>query len=675
MDRSLGNNAITTAILGLKAREFKQVHIDASKSCPCCDIENKVIYSPFFGNVVNHEDDMMVRGYNEHEAGHARFSPADLLKSFRTPAERQLCNALEDERIERGVASLYPIFGDDLRHLNDVSIRQLGQRMRENPPANPVTEATIALHIQSDGFSCGWDISASARRLMEVAREAYAKGAAATCDKRGVKVVKEAVEEIARLWKDEIDSWGESEDGEGFANPFADGEDGDGKSEGKQQSGGKGGKGGKSSGSKGSDDGESQGGDGEEQSSGKKSDGKRGKSSGKKPGKSEDKSAEDGKDGSAESGKDGKDDGSEDGGKSSSGDDGDGKDGKGEDGKEQSAEKGVPAGMTGGSRGERMLECATDENAIEKMRQDILRALAQKCHTTYIPYEDDDRVETPDPNPVAFRDLERVSNRVSSRLQSALEDTLRSLSRKRKRHHREDGQLDDTMMVDICKSLSDNIFYDLGKALSLKDTKVMLLVDESGSMSGSKIRIAGALAVAFGNVLDAIGVPFSVVGHTTLDVDYADKKHRTDLLRQGFVRVEPLLIREYKDFGADWLSERERLGGIDRHPLVQNVDSDAVKYCCKRLLAQQCERRVLLILSDGYPACQFTDTRVLSKDLKETVESFREAGVEIVGVGINTRSVKEFYGEGFSVNVDDLDDLSEEFFEMMEHTLVQGQEA
>ena len=81
-----------------------------------------------------------------------------------------------------------------------------------------------------------------------------------------------------------------------------------------------------------------------------------------------------------------------------------------------------------------------------------------------------------------------------------------------------------------------------------------------------------------------------------------------------------------------------------------------------------------LVLSDGYPACAYTGCAKLSHDLKDTIRDFREAGVEIVGIGISTESVKEFYGEEFSVNVDKLDNLSDEFFTTMEHTLIQGQE-
>lgn len=666
MNRSLGNNAITTAILGRRAGEFKQVHIDASKSCPCCDVENKVIYSPFFGNVINREDDMMVRGYNEHEAGHARFTPPGWIQKYKTGVERNLCNCLEDERIEKGVGALYPIFAEDLRHLNNKAVAKLGGQLREHPLTNPIDEAVMALHIQSGGRACDWEISAPARRLMDLARDAYARGAEATCDKAGVEIIDKAVAEIVEIWKRELDTWPESEnEGEGIDNPFAP-KSGEGK-----KSSGKGGES-KSGQGKGDSSGESEGEDGEQGQDGESSGSESSEQGeGEKSGKGGESSGKDGKSKQGEGEKSGKSESSD--GEDGEGGESSGKGGKskrGEDDKSGKSESSKAPAMNG-CRGRRLLEAATDQNALEKARQNILQALGEKCHTSYVPYEDEDVVETPEPAPTEFRAIDRLANSVSSRLQSALEDTLRSMSRKRKRHHREDGELDDMAMVDICKSLSDDIFYDLGKSLSLKDTKVMLLLDESGSMSGSRIRMAGALAVAFGNVLDSIGVPFSVVGHTTKGIRSTKAQ---DLKSKGFVRVEPLLIREYKDFEGNWIAERERLGKIANHDLEQNVDSDAVKYCCKQLLAQDCDRRVLLVLSDGYPACEYTGCTKLSHDLKDTIRDFREAGVEIVGIGISTESVKEFYGEEFSVNVDKLDNLSEEFFTTMEHTLIQGQE-
>ena len=89
--------------------------------------------------------------------------------------------------------------------------------------------------------------------------------------------------------------------------------------------------------------------------------------------------------------------------------------------------------------------------------------------------------------------------------------------------------------------------------------------------------------------------------------------------------------------------------------LNQNVDGECVRIAGERLLRQPQERRVLMVWSDGQPACLAPDSRALYSDLHASVAWCERAGIEVIGVGIQTDVVKRFYPKHFVL--DDVADL------------------
>ena len=77
IDRRTGNIAIESFILGNDAHNWEHEFIK-DDAVPYCDIDGHKICSPVFGTIINEHDDMMVRGKNEHEAGHARLTPVNI---------------------------------------------------------------------------------------------------------------------------------------------------------------------------------------------------------------------------------------------------------------------------------------------------------------------------------------------------------------------------------------------------------------------------------------------------------------------------------------------------------------------------------------------------------------------------------------------------------------------
>jgi cobalamin biosynthesis protein CobT len=107
--------------------------------------------------------------------------------------------------------------------------------------------------------------------------------------------------------------------------------------------------------------------------------------------------------------------------------------------------------------------------------------------------------------------------------------------------------------------------------------------------------------------------------------------------------------------GAAGNSER---GSPDSFPhqvaTCANVDGESVMLAALRLLKRREQRKVMIVLSDGYPAAYGIEEH-LAEHLKHTVQVIEKMGVEAVGIGIMDESVKGFYPQ--SVVIEELDKL------------------
>jgi cobalamin biosynthesis protein CobT len=88
--------------------------------------------------------------------------------------------------------------------------------------------------------------------------------------------------------------------------------------------------------------------------------------------------------------------------------------------------------------------------------------------------------------------------------------------------------------------------------------------------------------------------------------------------------------------------------------LRSNVDGESVEAAARRLLARREESKVMLVLSDGYPAAAGSRGD-LEQHLKRVVKDIAGAGVRIVGIGIQSDAVQKFYPKSLVIqNVADL---------------------
>ena len=102
--------------------------------------------------------------------------------------------------------------------------------------------------------------------------------------------------------------------------------------------------------------------------------------------------------------------------------------------------------------------------------------------------------------------------------------------------------------------------------------------------------------------------------------------------------------------------------------LLNDSDGGLAVWAAERLLAQRARRRILMVLSDGYPATGDGNPAILRTDLRARVDALRERRVELIGVGILDDSVEAFYP--VSSVVEHLHDLPAAAFSVLSDTLL-----
>jgi cobalamin biosynthesis protein CobT len=196
-----------------------------------------------------------------------------------------------------------------------------------------------------------------------------------------------------------------------------------------------------------------------------------------------------------------------------------------------------------------------------------------------------------------------------------------------------------------------------------KDTAVSLVCDNSGSMAGDRCRIAMSAAYALSSVLERVNIQSEVIGFTT---DHSGKKGtgwswgkvEAEGRKLGitYSRAVPLRLTIFKEF-AERLSPpvRHRFADMayNQPHMGANVDGESVQFALHRLLKRKEQRKVMLVLSDGFPAGG--EPAAINSHLHKIVADAVKAKVEIIGVGIQSAAVRSFYPKAMVLNrVEDL---------------------
>ncbi|MCD1253428.1 hypothetical protein B4926_18595 [Vibrio cholerae] len=108
-------------------------------------------------------------------------------------------------------------------------------------------------------------------------------------------------------------------------------------------------------------------------------------------------------------------------------------------------------------------------------------------------------------------------------------------------------------------------------------------------------------------------------------------------------------------------SVRHRAACFDQKPRGCTPMAQAMWFAANSLLAQKQKRKLMIVLTDSDP-----DDWAATHDI---VDRCRRSGFELLGIGIQTRSVEKFFPQSIVIN--DVKDLKRELFEVTQQLLIQ----
>jgi len=243
----------------------------------------------------------------------------------------------------------------------------------------------------------------------------------------------------------------------------------------------------------------------------------------------------------------------------------------------------------------------------------------------------------------AWRELRAQARADTAPLKEKLERALSADERTRWRREQERGEIDRTSLARLATSPGYRTPFRTQRAAKGRDVAVSLLIDRSGSMAGRKIELARLCAAALCDALTQLSFDCEVLGYCSLESApmkqlYERQRAAGADLRRYNRFVERLDLKVYKRFGAADLSGIARIDCGHENP-----DGEALAWAATRLADHPAERRILMVFSDGYPSTGDGDPQVLRSDLRERVAAIGKRGIELVGIGVLTDAVEDFY--------------------------------
>ncbi|NLO81324.1 MAG: hypothetical protein GX093_13680 [Xanthomonadaceae bacterium] len=197
-----------------------------------------------------------------------------------------------------------------------------------------------------------------------------------------------------------------------------------------------------------------------------------------------------------------------------------------------------------------------------------------------------------------------AQRRLVTRLARRLEQRLQARSPTGWQDQREQGWLDPRRLHRLIVDPGWPFPYRERASRSRRDTVVCLLLDNSASMRGQRIRLAALCADLLPRSLERCGVKVEVLGFTTADWDggaaAAAWREAGRPPNPGRLAVRRHII--YKSADQPWRQTRNGLGLLLRDDILkENLDGEALEWAAQRLLKRPERRRILLLLGDGAP--------------------------------------------------------------------------
>lgn len=247
------------------------------------------------------------------------------------------------------------------------------------------------------------------------------------------------------------------------------------------------------------------------------------------------------------------------------------------------------------------------------------------------------------------KQLENLAGAVA-RLANKLQRRLMAKQNRSWQFDLEEGLLDTARLTRVVTDPMQALSFKVENDTDFRDTIVTLLIDNSGSMRGRPITIAAICGDILARTLERCGVKVEILGFTTRA--WKGGKSREAWLEANRPanpgRVNDVRHIIYKAADEPWRHARRNLGLMMREGLLkENIDGEALEWARKRLMARPEQRRILMVISDGAPVDDSTQSvnagNYLEAHLRQVIEDIEtRSPIQLVAVGIG-HDVTRYY--------------------------------
>ncbi len=231
---------------------------------------------------------------------------------------------------------------------------------------------------------------------------------------------------------------------------------------------------------------------------------------------------------------------------------------------------------------------------------------------------------------------------VVARLANKLQRRLMAQQNRSWHFDLEEGVLDTARLTRIITDPTSPLSFKAESESPFRDTVVTLLLDNSGSMRGRPIMVAAVCADILARTLERCGVKVEILGFTTRA--WKGGQSREAWISAGKPptpgRLNDLRHIIYKAADAPWRRAKKNLGLMMREGLLkENIDGEALLWAHDRLMARPEQRQILMVISDGSPVDDSTQSAnaalYLDKHLRQVIEQIEtKSSVELLAIGI-----------------------------------------
>jgi cobalamin biosynthesis protein CobT len=267
-----------------------------------------------------------------------------------------------------------------------------------------------------------------------------------------------------------------------------------------------------------------------------------------------------------------------------------------------------------------------------------------------------------------WRNLRALARAETAPLTARLERALKADEQTHWKREQERGEIDRPALSKLVVSPGYRTPFRVKRTTEGRDAAVALLIDRSGSMAGGKIALAKLCAAALCDALMQLSFKCEVLGYSSVESPemralYEQKLAEGADLNRFNRRVERLDLQIYKRFSSN---NPAGLSAIDCGH--ENPDGEALAWAAGRLAAQRAGRRILMVLSDGYPATGDGHPAILRTDLRARIDEITSSGIELIGIGLLDDAVEKFYAHNIVVRK--LDELPTMAFTVLSQLLL-----